>query len=268
MDVNKYRILLPKNDDKEIVIPIEMTWDFLDRSDSLIPYENKVTEEILNQRKDFEIVRFNYYGQNTSTGWATDINYRFNFVPTGATVTTATWLPSYVIQGFTPAEIYYYSKPFTQSFFKLDFYDSSDTKKQKLCFTTIIPTQQGLTTPTTIGFQTKDIKTPIFKLDYLGDKEGFFLYWLKNREVLNVTSLFMSAKFFDAKTGVFIKMMTRPQSSIVGNKFTFPQEDYFYYRVDLDYVNFTYTVYDYSSGYDIFVGPTANPINWYEYINP
>jgi hypothetical protein len=78
----------------------------------------------------------------------------------------------------------------------------------------------------------------------------------------------MTAKFFDAKTGVFIKMMTRPQSSIVGNKFSFPQQDYFYYRVDLDYLNFTYNVYDFSSGYDIYVGSTSNPINWYEYINP
>jgi hypothetical protein len=122
MDVNKYRILLPKNDDKEIVIPIEMTWDFLDRSDSLIPYETSVIQEILNQRKDFEIVRFSNNGITTTNGLLTDINYRFNFVPSGATVTTATWLPSYVIQGFTPAELYYYSKPFIQSFFKLDFY--------------------------------------------------------------------------------------------------------------------------------------------------
>lgn len=268
MDVNKYRILLPKNTDKEIVIPIEMTWDFLDRSDSLISYETNTIQEILNQRKDFEIVRFNYYGLFTSKGWETDINYRFNFVPSGATVSTATWLPSYVIQGFTPSQVYYYSKPFTQSFFKLDFYDSTDTKTQKLCFTTIIPTQQGQTTPELIGFQTKDIKTPIFKLDYLGDKEGFFLYWLKNREILNISSFFMTAKFFDAKTGTFIKMMTRPQSSIVGNKFTFPQQMYFYYRVDLDYINLTYSVYDFSSGYDIYVGPASNPINWYEYINP
>jgi WD40 repeat protein len=107
------------------------------------------------------------------------------------------------------------------------------------------------------------------KLDYVGDKEGFFIYWLKNTGFLNVRTFYMTAKFFDAKTGIFVKMMNRPQSTLTGiNKLNFPQESYFYYKVVLDYDDYTYKIYDINTGYDVLVGDSSNPIKWYEYINP
>jgi hypothetical protein len=61
--------------------------------------------------------------------------------------------------------------------------------------------------------------------------------------------------------------MNKPQSTLTGiNKFNFPQEDYFYYKVILDYSNYTYKVYDTATNLE--VGSDTNPINWYEYINP
>jgi hypothetical protein len=269
MSVNKITIL-KSSLNQEVVIPIEMTWDYLDRSDSLIPYENQAIKEAINQKKDFDVARFSYAGayDNQYNILNTDINYVFNFVPSGATVYTASWSPSYITQGFTPSDVYYYNNSFKKSFFKLDLYDSPESKKQTNYITIIIPTQQGLTTPTLVGYETKNIKTPQFKLDFLGDKEGYFIYWLKNRSVLDITTFYMSAKFFDAKTGVFIKMMNRPQSTIVGNKFNFPQEKYFYYKVNLSYTTLKYNVYDIATGVDVSVGNTTNPINWYEYINP
>ena len=130
MSVNKFKILQPRLTDKEINLPIEMTWDFLDRSNDLEVYEEKVIKDVLNQDKDFEVTRFSFVAPVGIE--KSDINYEFNFVPAGATSTTTIWSPSYVVQGFTPKEIYYFANSFKKSFFKLDFYDSPTTRTQKI----------------------------------------------------------------------------------------------------------------------------------------
>jgi hypothetical protein len=80
----------------------------------------------------------------------------------------------------------------------------------------------------------------------------------------------MSAKFFNGNTGNFIKMINRSQGSpeLSGNKFGFDSEKYFYYKVKLDYSDYTYQIFDYTTGSDLRVGDGNNPINWYEYVNP
>jgi hypothetical protein len=270
MTANKFKILLPKDTDKEIVLPIEVTWDFADRSDSLVAFEKDALKRILNEDKDFEVARFSPAGvvdQQTNV-LKTDVNYEFNFVPNGSNVNTSLWLPSYVVQGFTTSEVYFYAKSFENSFFKLDLYNTPDLKTQTNYVTLILPPQQGELTATTVGYETKNIKTPIMKLDYLGNKEGLFIYWLKNRDFLNIDTFYMTAKFFDAKNGYFVKMMNRPQSSLTGDKFNFPQEKYFYYKVVLDYNTYTYKIYDITGLTPVLVGGENNPIKWYEYINP
>jgi hypothetical protein len=72
----------------------------------------------------------------------------------------------------------------------------------------------------------------------------------------------MTAKFFDARLGIFVKMTNTPQSNIPA-KFRFNPEDYFYYEVILNYPNRTYEVFNNVNR----VGTTSS-IKWYEYINP
>ena len=108
MSVNKFKILQPRLTDKEINLPIEMTWDFLDRSNDIEVYEEKVIKDVINQDKDFEVTRFSFVAPVGIE--KSDINYEFNFVPAGATSTTTIWSPSYVVQGFTPKEIYYFGE--------------------------------------------------------------------------------------------------------------------------------------------------------------
>ena len=76
----------------------------------------------------------------------------------------------------------------------------------------------------------------------------------------------MSAKFFDAKLGVYVKMTNIPQSTIP-NVFTFNGDNYFYYQVNLDYTTKTYEVYA-TSNLVQRVGTDNLPIKWYEYVNP
>ena len=57
-------------------------------------------------------------------------------------------------------------------------------------------------------------------------------------------------------------MTNTPQSSIT-SPFTFNPEDYFYYKVILNYNTKTYQVFDNSGR----IGTTSS-IKWYEYVNP
>jgi len=265
--VNNYRFA-KFNQTQQINIPVEMTWDTLGRGDAIDVYENEVLDLIVNPTEDFEVTRYAHkmYGQGQ-----TDINYQFFFLPAVNQVTASTvsdWVMSYTAETFTNKEIYYFANSFKNSFFKIDFYNSNITETQEIRATIIIPTQQGNTVTSNIGtgltVQNVEIKTPDFVLDYVGDKEGFFVYWLKNPTYITETTFYMSAKFYNAKTGDFIRMMTEPQASLP-NEFNFDKSKYFYYKVNVDYANFEYDV---TNLFNVRVGTSTNPIKWYEYINP
>jgi hypothetical protein len=249
----------------------------LDREDSIQEYQEVITKEVIGSPKDFEISRFahDYYDGNSCTGntTCTSINYQFNFYSGTPEYddfiidTSTSWLPSYIQQTFTISDLYYQRRSFTNSFFKLDFYDTKNGVNQINYFTVIIPTSQGETTEVSLSeyLPPQKIKKPIFKLDYFGDKEGFFLYWLRDKEFYNIDTFYMTAKFFDAKLGQFIRLMNRGQFSLIGNKWGFKDEDYFYNKVVLNYDNKTYQVFDFENQR---IGTENNPIKMYEYINP
>lgn len=245
-----------------------MTWDMEGRNDAIDVYENEVLDLIVNPTEDFEVTR---YAHKMYNGSQTDINYQFYFLPPIFQVTASTasdWVMSYTAETITNKEIYYSSNAFKNSFFKIDFYNTDKTETQQIRATIIIPTHQGNTVTGNIGtgltVQNIEIKTPNFVLDYVGDKEGFFVYWLKNPTYITEKTFYMSAKFYNAKTGNFVRMMNQPQSSLP-NAFNFDKSKYFYYKVNVDYANFEYDV---TTLLNARVGTSTNPIKWYEYVNP
>jgi hypothetical protein len=279
MDVNKIQITQDGLINKELVIPIQLTWDYLGLDQSIDEYEANIIKEVTGTYGDFEVTRFAHAPIAISDPYSnndfeiTDIQYEFNFFSGGSLSASTSWRNNYISEGFTPQEIYYYTNNFTNSFFKLDLYDNVDEKRQTNYITIIIPTQQGLTMDAIMQRTPVKIKKPYFVLDYVGDKEGFFIYWLKKRNFLNVRTFFMTAKFYDAKNGYFTKMMNVPQSSIVGDKFTFDSSQYFYYRLELDYEKQNYQVFNMNPTQTLYsnLGGRAGatiPIKWYEYVNP
>ena len=279
MDVNKIQIRKDGFVNKELVIPIELTWDYLGLDQSIDEYETEIIKKVTGTYGDFEVTRFAHAPVVVSDPFTdnafefTDIQYEFNFYSGGTLDDSANWRNNYMSEGFTTDEIYYYRNNFSNSFFKLDFYDNVDEKRQTNYLTIIIPTQQGLTMDTIMQRTPVKIKRPYFVLDYVGDKEGFFIYWLKKRNFLNVKTFFMTAKFYDAKNGYFTKMMNVPQSSISGDKFVFDSTQYFYYRVELDYEKHNYQVFNMNPTQTLYsnLGGRAGatiPIKWYEYVNP
>jgi len=272
MAVSKYKIV-KSTIDKEIDIPIEVKWDFTERDQAIDTYQGEVLDELIGLPNDFELARFshNEYVAINNIDTLTKINYEFNFFDTGSTINNpAAWDTTYLNEGFTKNDVYYFSKPFTKSFFKLDFYDTKLESDQKNYFSIILPVQQGdFETVTISTFLTNVlIRKPKMGLDFIGDKEGFFIYWLREKFYINIDEFYMSAKFFNARLGVFVTMMNRPQSifSGSGNYYTFNRADYFYYRVKLDYNSKTYEVFDTATNNR--VGTDATAIKWYEYLNP
>lgn len=267
MSVNKFKIL--QNElDHFVNIPVEMTWDFTGRDDAIDEYQNEMLKIVVGDAKDFEVIRFS---QKPFPNDDTGIKYEFNFYDFTVPVTNVppgTWSSTYLNNGFSVQNIYYYTNSFTKSFFKLDFYDTTDEKTQKNYFTVILPVQQGLSQSVQLNpyLPNVDIRIPTFELDFVGDKEGFFLYWLRKRAYIDIDTFYMTAKFFDGKTGNFIRMTNTIQTSITPNLFTFNNDDYFYYKVVLDYNDFTYEVFD--TQLNLRVGGVNNPIKWFEYVNP
>lgn len=271
---NSYRFTVPTND-KYINLPLEIKWDLGGRQDDIDRYERTVIEELTKPRGNFEISRYSH--KNYFPNEQTSIQYKFHFynspLPVSATTpfnVTSDWVNNYRFplanpSGFSAFQMYYFLNPFTNSFFKLDFYDSPESTTQKNYFTIILPVQQGFTESVSLSplIPNVQVKIPWMKLDFVGDKEGYFIYWLRSPEYINITDFYMSAKFFDARQGVFVRMMNTPQG-LLNDKFIFDTEQYFYYKVTIDYDTKDYQVFDYSG---LRIG-TGTPINWYEYVNP
>lgn len=249
---NNFRIRFNPNT-QQINIPLELQWDNAGRGEAVSAYETEIIRQVINPIDDFETSRFAHKPWNVEET-RTDIHYQF-FFNSGNTEVSATtncndWITDYEAEGFTDAEIFYFSNAFAGSFFKLDFYDSPQSETQRLYFTVILPTQQGLTETGRIGnvnsYDEVQVKKPSFILDYIGDKEGFFIYWLKDQTYLNVDTFYFSAKFFNGKSGQFIRMMNECQGDLP-NKFNFNQSEKFYYKCVLDYNTYEYQMYQSTS---------------------
>jgi len=275
---NNYFRKIQTVNEQYINIPIEIKFDMEGREDLINEWENDVIEEIINPINDFEITKFAHKEYYVNNVMRTDINYEFfffDYLTQPLSATLSNWATDYENASFTDTEIYYFANSFKGSFFKLDFYDSNITESQTIYLSVIIPTQQGLKEPGTIGpplNQTQvEVKKPKFLLDYSGaDKEGFFIYWLKDRSYVDITEFYVSAKFFNAKKGQFIRLINTPQSTFNGlNKFNIDKSEYFYYKYQLNYQTNQYEVYEYDNGVGNLqrIG-TTNPIKWYEYVNP
>ena len=264
------RIKIVKDDkNKYLNIPVNMQWDFMGRDDSISELEVGAIKQVTGIAADFEVARFSH---NAFPNLDTFINYEFNFYDDSQPITANTvgnWSSSYLNEGFSVQDVYYYSKPFTKSFFKLDLYDTPDESTQQIYLSIILPVQQGLTQTGIINPNQPPvlIKKPTMILDSIGaDKEGFYIYWLRSTNFINISKFYMTAKFFNARLGIFKQMTNTRQDLITPNKFDFNNADYFYYKVELDYSNKTYEVF--STSTQLRVGDLTTPIIWYEYVNP
>lgn len=253
MSVNKLTFNVG-NINKSFNLNIDGDWEYSNLSDAYEKFERDSVKDVINIPFDYEVERFSNEEYDFFGFPKTELNYSFNFFNDNTSLFSNSYLSE-----FTANEIYYGANSFKNSFFKLDFYDTVITPKQKIYLTLIIPTYQGSTEIFISPNSTQlAVKKPLFKLDFIGDKEGFFIYWLKKRDIINIDTFFVSAKFFNGKTGGY----TRFTNDIISTQ-PFNMEDYFYYKVKLNYDTKSYVITTTSS--NIRVGDENNQIKWFEY---
>ena len=210
---------------------------------------------------------------------------------------------AYNFQGYTNEEIAANTSDLNKSFFKLDFYDKVDKPKQKFYMSSLFSPIRGNRLNldsidldcdyggaanadwTTLGMNepdspitnmsngsiiydtTRDVLIPTFTLDMDNKSSGYFFYWLKNKELINIKHFFISAKFFNARDGVITRFLNQLPSTLPATKMnSFDPIAYLYYRVQINQTNYTYKVLD-LTGIRVGTSP-ATAIKYWEYINP
>lgn len=234
-----------------------MNWDFSEREDTLIKYEEEVLNKILGFPNDYEVQRFEMFQPNTDS--TLPLTYNFNF----KSVTSNEWVLNYSDSGkFTQRQIYNNIRQYDKSFFKLDFYDSTKLKTRKNYLTIILNKKPNTIPYTFSGSATpSQIEIPSFTLNYNKNQEGFFIYWFQDPTILNINTLYMTAKFFDASIGQFTVFTTKNQNT--SNSPYNLGVEFFYKKVSFDYTDYTYKITSLTQP-----GIQENIIEWYEYINP
>jgi hypothetical protein len=187
------------------------------------------------------------------------LNFKFNFL-TGNDITKVNnWGVSYMTSRtkFINADIS--SNGFENSFFKLDYYDTPFNKSQKLYFTIILQAKNGI--------KSNDIVLPEYFLDHDLNTEGFYIYWLRDKTIFNLDTLYVRVSFFNGKTGDVTNFSNVCQGATnITDRHNLNEVFDFYYRLDLDYITKTYEYFDMKQEKKR-VGVKGSPIIWYEYIS-
>jgi hypothetical protein len=68
MSVNKIKIARDGFVDRQLTIPVQLTWDYLGLDQSIDEYEGKIITEVIGVGRDFEVTRFAHAPQTGLTG--------------------------------------------------------------------------------------------------------------------------------------------------------------------------------------------------------
>ena len=286
MSVNRIQIRV-KPGEKNITVPLGQVFDEAGREHLITDYEQVELEDAVNMIQDYETTRY-YYGNTTSNN---NIFYEFRFFDSVNGNYGANSI-NFNNAGFTDGDLYRNKKSFTQSFWKFDFYDTPVREEQKLMFTIVLPTTncdkyqvpidpdedpvayyqqaaQGLS-------PVYDVWEPKLNLGPIrGKDESYYIHWLKNRDLFEIETFYMSCKFFNALDGKIVRFINADPT---GNIDPIEPTNWFYYRVDID-VNelvtpkYSYKVTEFNNNaytMNLILGEvgmtTGQPIRWYEYI--
>ncbi len=110
----------------------------------------------------------------------------------------------------------------------------------------------------------KEIHIPVFNGSNYKNKENMYIFWFQDDSILNNTSLsgntlYMTAKFFNAKDGNVIDFVNDDLSGEIN------ENNDLYYRIELNKTNYSYEVSQFSGNNSLRVGKShQNPIKFYQ----
>lgn len=161
MDVNKIKILI-SDSDKEILVPLGIKWDFLNRSESIKQEQQNVLKQVIGTPPNYELSRFSHVA---NVNGSSELTYQFFFSPEIG----GPWENSYLSK-FTDNQVRFFSDGFGKSFFKLDFYNSMDPKTQKIYLTVILPTNNSAL------IEESQCREYFFSFQQIGDRPSILRY--------------------------------------------------------------------------------------------
>lgn len=299
--------------DKSIIIPIGQIFDEVGNEQLVKTWEEVELQDNINVIQDYETTRYSY-ANNIS---ANTISYAFEFWDS----TTSSYVDNFNVLGFLDKDLAKPKKAFTRSFFKFDFYDSPLRKEQKIMFTNILPLNNCIKElkiiiqnedPTEyfaqlaadpLGTPKYGVYQPLCLLGPLhGRSENYYIQWLKDRELTEINTFYMSCKFYNAKTGKVTNMINEaPTLSQITNGEVLSYPEWFYYQVKLiistsnsstTVPKYRYVVTKFNEAImalgsggavgngipggtppdavpgTLLVPPSGQPIKFYEYVNP
>jgi hypothetical protein len=130
--VSKVRIVRGKS--LNIPISLETKFDITGQEDLIEKFSDDVLQDIINPVKDYEVSKFIHnYDDSGDNG----LYIAASFIDKSGE--SPFWIDEYYPQGFEERELVLFSNAVKNSFFKLDFFDTTSREKQKLQLTKIIP---------------------------------------------------------------------------------------------------------------------------------
>lgn len=250
--------ILRSNNNLQIVINPEQNFGVdLGWEENFKEYENDALKKVINPIENYETVRYSHKEYSIPViGNQSDIWYYFNFL------SGSTYSPNYEFVGISLNENSRMLKQSTESFFRLEFYKTTNDEPPTRINRRLVMTR-NLTLPLGVKYFNTiindNIFIPIFTGSNFSNKENMYLFWFKDDTVLSETNLtgntfWMTAKFYNSKDGTILDFVT-------SNLNTEVNEYNMYYKVVIDKTYFTYEVYDL---YNNIVGKSESPITFYE----
>ena len=130
--MSKVRIVKGKS--LNIPISLETKFDITGQEDLIEKFSDDVLQDIINPVKDYEVSKFIHnYDDSGDNG----LYIAASFIDKSGE--SPFWIDEYYPQGFEERELVLFSNAVKNSFFKLDFFDTTSREKQKLQLTKIIP---------------------------------------------------------------------------------------------------------------------------------
>jgi len=264
MSVNKYTVNFSNFNETTggtINIPINMGYQLVDQDEivqtKFVDYEIKNN---INDTLDYDKVKFTpIITTNNSFAFVNDITYRLHFLNDINQFNQFTYFGNL---GFDNFDIKFRKKAFTNSFLRLNFYDSDSTITQRLLsFITLFPKinptdySTGATPPWGTVTSANSLKVQFTLGNSLIDRrlngEGFFIYHYKDEVAIDLPKeLYMRAEFNNAKNGKTTGLMSTSNTTISIDSLILTNQTtnniftkyilkkgggQYYYEIDVDY---------------------------------
>jgi hypothetical protein len=269
--------ILVKDTDQKILLSSNQTFKTdLGWTDSAQQMEQEILYDIINLTENYETTRYIHspYSVTSTSGTTftqTDIWYNFYFLNS-----SGVYNQNYESIGITLSENAKMLKQSTESFFRLEFYktsndDSPNQTNRKLVFSKNLTLPLGekvyfTGTPSGSTLPLNDfVFLPVFTGSNYKNTENMYFFWFLDDSPFSETNItgntfYMTAKFYNAKDGSVIDFVNKSKS--IGQEII--EEEDVYYKVIINRTDYSYIVYQYNGSLGSRKGQLSAPINFYE----